>query len=200
MENEVQEAPDTANDLHSDTSIDVGARLKSLRQVHGYSQRELAKRAGITNGAISLIEQNEVSPSIASLKKVLSGFPVSLAEFFSPEPQPRAQVFYRAEELTELAGGPVSLRQIGSNFAGRKLQVLHEHYKPDSGTGQDMLTHEGEEAGIVVAGQCEVTIGSQRRILSPGDAYYFDSRVPHRFHNPGPEPCEIISVCTPPTF
>ena len=47
------------------------------------SQRELARRAGVTNGLISLIEQNRVSPSVSSLKKVLDGVPMSLAEFFT---------------------------------------------------------------------------------------------------------------------
>jgi DNA-binding XRE family transcriptional regulator len=43
-------------------NIDVGAHLKAVRKMHGLSQRELAKRAGVTNGTISLIEQNRVSP------------------------------------------------------------------------------------------------------------------------------------------
>ena len=54
-------------------SIDVGAHLRAVRTMYGLSQRELAKRAGVTNGLISLIEQNRVSPSVSSLKKVLDG-------------------------------------------------------------------------------------------------------------------------------
>jgi len=38
-------------------SIDVGARLRGIRTAFGLSQRELARRAGVTNGLISLIEQ-----------------------------------------------------------------------------------------------------------------------------------------------
>ncbi|WP_287880143.1 helix-turn-helix domain-containing protein, partial [Aquitalea sp.] len=59
--------------------MDVGARLRVVRERAGLSQRELAKRAGVTNGTISLIEQNRVSPSISSLKKVLEGMPMTLA-------------------------------------------------------------------------------------------------------------------------
>ncbi|MGH8315339.1 MAG: helix-turn-helix domain-containing protein, partial [Steroidobacterales bacterium] len=42
--------------------------LRAVRSMYGLSQRELAKRAGVTNGMISLIEQNRVSPSVSSLK------------------------------------------------------------------------------------------------------------------------------------
>jgi transcriptional regulator with XRE-family HTH domain len=51
----------------SELSIDVGAHLRAVRTMYGLSQRELAKRAGVTNGLISLIEQNRVSPSVSSL-------------------------------------------------------------------------------------------------------------------------------------
>jgi transcriptional regulator with XRE-family HTH domain len=39
--------------------LDIGERLRSLREEHGLSQRELATRAGLTNGTISLIEKNK---------------------------------------------------------------------------------------------------------------------------------------------
>ena len=61
-------------------SAQVGQQLKAVRIAFGLSQRELAKKAGVTNGMISLIEQNRVSPSVSSLKKVLDGVPMSLAD------------------------------------------------------------------------------------------------------------------------
>src|SRR5690606_15250569 len=53
------------------TRMDIGARLQRVRTARGLSQRELARRVGVTNSTISLIEQNKVSPSVSSLKKVL---------------------------------------------------------------------------------------------------------------------------------
>ena len=76
-------------------SLDVGARLKVVRKKRGLSQRELAKRAGVTNSTISLIEQNRVSPSVSSLKKVLDGVPLSLQAFFVEEVPVQQQVFYK---------------------------------------------------------------------------------------------------------
>jgi transcriptional regulator with XRE-family HTH domain len=78
-------------------SIDVGAHLRAVRTMYGLSQRELAKRAGVTNGLISLIEQNRVSPSVSSLKKVLDGIPMSLAEFFTLDFAASPQVFFRGD-------------------------------------------------------------------------------------------------------
>ena len=182
------------------TGFDVGARLRALREKHGLSQRELAKRAGVSNAIISLIEQNRTSPSVGSLKKVLDGLPTSLAEFFAMELPSRPQVFFAADELVEIGGGRISYRQVGRNLQGRALQVLHERYAKGADTGEVMLRHDSEEGAVVIRGQLEITVGDQRRVLGPGDAYYFDSRLPHRFRNVGDGECEVVSACTPPSF
>lgn len=182
-------------------SDDIGTRLKLVRQIFGLTQRELARRAGVTNGAISLIEQNRVSPSISSLKKILDGIPLSLADFFTLNFSPSDEVFFTAEELTEIAYQPeISMRLVGRRAKGRALGMLREIYQPGADTGDTMLRHEGEEAGIVVSGSLTVTVGVQEKILQPGDAYYFRSDIPHRFRNQGTEPCVLISANSPPTF
>ena len=179
---------------------DVGAHLRAVRTMYGLSQRELAKRAGVTNGLISLIEQNRVSPSVSSLKKVLEGIPMSLAEFFTLDLGGSPTVFFAREELTEIGDKSVSLRLVAARRPNRAMALLHESYAPGADTGSDMLRHEGEEGGIVVSGRIELTVGGETRVLGPGDAYYFSSAIPHRFRNTGSEPCEIISANTPPTF
>jgi transcriptional regulator with XRE-family HTH domain len=165
------------------------------------SQRELARISGVTNGTISMIEQNKISPSVASLKKILGAIGLSLGQFFSDDWQPETNAFFRADDLKELAdGATVSLRQVGHSVLNRKMQVLHERYAAGGDTGDSMLAHDGEEAGVIVRGQVEITVGNNVETLGPGDAYYFDSRMPHRFRNVSDEECEIVSVCTPPTF
>jgi transcriptional regulator with XRE-family HTH domain len=181
-------------------NVDVGARLKTIRTSFGLSQRALARRAGVTNGLISLIEQNRVSPSISSLKKVLDGLPMSLAEFFTADVTEPPQSFFSTEELLELGNPEVSLRLVAAQRPGRLLTVLHERYAVGAATGAEPLVHRGEEAGVVVRGRIEVTVGAASRVLGPGEAYYFTSTMPHSFRNVGREVCEIISASTPPSF
>lgn len=183
--------------------VDVGTRLKAIREAAGLSQRELARRAGVTNGTISLIEQNRNSPSVASLRKVLQGIPMTLAEFFSQEIPAAEQIVFRAGELVELAndhageGHGISLKQVG-DAAKWGLQILYETYPPGADTGRSMLQHTSSEGGVVISGRFELTVGEDKYILGPGDSYLFDSQQPHRFRNPFDEPCVIVSACTPP--
>jgi transcriptional regulator with XRE-family HTH domain len=180
--------------------LGVGERLREIRERAGLSQRALAARADVTNGMISLIETNRSSPSVGTLKKILDAFPMSLAEFFATGRPERPTVFFRAEELVEIGGGAISYRQVGASLQGKALQLLHERLQAGADTGEAMLRHEGEEGGVVVRGEVELTVGTATRRLRAGDAYAFPSRIPHRFRNPGRETCEIVSACTPPSF
>ena len=181
---------------------DLGFRLRMVRLRHQLSQRALAKKAGVANATISLIESGNTSPSVSALKRILAGIPMTLAEFFSDElPGMKSEVFYRAQELTEISGGEgISYRQIGSAKAGHALQILYESYEIGADTGLIMLEHEGEEGGVILSGRLEVTVGESTRILGVGDAYYFNSREPHRFRNVGTQICTLVSSCSPPTF
>lgn len=182
-------------------SIEIGAQLQSVRKHFGLSQRELAKRSGVTNATISLIEQNKVSPSVSSLKKVLDGLPMSLADFFTFEIEASAeQIFYPKVLQPDVGSGELHFHLIGANRANRKMCVLREVLLPGADTGEEMLLHDGEEAGVIVQGSVELTVGDECRVLNEGDGYYFDSQIQHRFRNISDVDAIIVSANTPASF
>ena len=180
--------------------MDIGARLQLVRKNKGLSQRELAKRVGVTNSTISLIEQNKVSPSVSSLKKVLDG--ISMADFFTLDidTRPTDQPFYGVDEQPDMGSNDIHYFLVGHHRPRRQMCVLREVMEPGSDTGSGMITHDGEEGGVVLAGQVEITVADQVRVLGPGEGYYFDCRKPHRFRNLGDCDAVIVSASTPPTF
>lgn len=189
----------TSNDT-ADDNPEIGERLRALREEHGLSQRELARRAGMTNGTISLIEQDKNSPSVASLKKILDVYPITFSEFFSIPDKTARETFYPNEMLTTLTDGPLLFRVVAGEIKNKKVQILHERYEVGADTGEEMLKHEGEEGGIIIEGKIELTVGDAVRILGPGDGYYYDSTIPHRFRNVGNAIAIIVSACTPPSL
>lgn len=141
-------------------SFDVGGRLKEIRLAAGLSQRELAARSGVTHSLISLIEQNRNSPSVASLRKILDGIPMTMVNFFDEARAPRDKVFFEAPDLLDLTSrlhqvnggesrGQMSFRQVGDAQA-HNLQILHESYDPGADTGIAMLKHDSHEGGGAV--------------------------------------------------
>ncbi|AAY91617.1 cupin domain-containing protein [Pseudomonas protegens] len=182
--------------------MDTGTRLKLVRESYKLSQRELARRSGVTNATISLIEQNRVSPSVSSLKKLLEGIPMSLADFFTFDQPPREhQYVFRANEQPDLGRDGLRLLMIGAPVANRQMRFLREQYAPGASSGEEAIVHaEGEECGLVTRGTVELTVDGQVSVLNPGDGYYFPTTLPHSFRNIGQDEAEIISANTPANF
>lgn len=180
--------------------ISTGDRLRIVRQRAGLSQRALAKKAGVGNATVSLIESDQINPSVSALKRILDAIAMPLSDFFAIDAKETDECVFKAGSLTEIGRGGISFRQIGKDLSSRALQLLYETYQPGADTGKIMLRHEGEEAGFVISGRIELTIGTKLHILTAGDAYYFSSTEPHRFRNPSSEPAIVVSACTPPTF
>ena len=123
---------------------EIGHRLKAIRTRLGFSQRHLARVSGVANATISQIEAARLNPTVSMLKKVLDGIPMSLSEFFADDFEAVDRIFFRAEELTEIADGGVSFRQVGANLHNKAIQLIKECYQPGAGTGRHSMTHEGE--------------------------------------------------------
>jgi len=181
----------------TEMSDDVGARLRALRTLRGISQRELAKRCGVTHSSLSLIEQGKVSPSVSSLKKILDAIPMSVGDFFTMDLESGRRVFYSGDDLADVGSGDVIYKLVGADRRDRALGFMIETYLPGADTGREMITHQGEEAGVVLDGEIEITIGAESRLLGPGEAYYFETNIPHRFRNPGDVACRLVSCATP---
>lgn len=179
----------------------IGGHVRELRRRRQLSSRELAARAGVSHSTISLIERDRMSPSVDTLGAIVEALGTTMAEFFSGlrDTHEHGPV-YRNEELVEI-GNPeeISYRIIGLHFLGRKMQMLVEQYQPGADSGA-IFSHDAQEAGLVLEGEIELTVGNRTWILGAGDGYYFDSNLPHRFRNAGDRLARIISAITPPSY
>jgi transcriptional regulator with XRE-family HTH domain len=191
-----------------ESAFDIGARLKAMRTAAQLSQRDLAERGGVPHAQISNIERNKISPSISTLRKILSGLGISMADFFESERTLPQGPFFGADELLDLTSkvaanaigtsdGRMFFRQIGDARV-HNLQILHEVYEPNADTGETLLQHASSEGGVIIEGELEVTVGGEVRILKAGEAYLFDSRIPHRFRDVSASRTIAISACSPP--
>jgi len=183
----------------SDTSVlAVGARLRSVREQAGLSQRELAKRAGVTNATISLIEQDSHAPSLASLHRILNAIPISMAEFFALPVSRQNALFYAEEDLVVVTRGGADLRVLGSERRDKKLQLFFERYAPGADTGEEMIVHNGETAAVIVQGTVELEVNGERHRINAGGGFQLFGKQPYRLFNVGRQTAIVVCACTPP--
>ena len=63
--------------------MEFGERLKDLRTSQNCSQKELSEKTGLTLRTIQRIENNEVKPSLHSLKMIGDALETNLSEYVS---------------------------------------------------------------------------------------------------------------------
>jgi len=171
--------------------------------MYGLSQRELAKRAGGHQRA-DLADRAEPRESVRQLAEESTRRHPDVAppEFFTLDLSTSPQVFFKGDELTDLGDRSVSLRLVAARRPNRAMSIMHEPLcaRPPI-PAPTCWRHQARRGGVVGTPAASSSPSARKsRLLGPATPYYFTSAIPHRFRNTGPEPCEIISASTPPTF
>src|SRR5512140_3787857 len=98
----------------------VGPKLRSLRHERALSQRDLAGKAGLSPNAISLIERDEISPSVATLQRLAGALGVKMGYFFSEEEATRI-LFVHAGQGPAISTHGVTIGSLGSRLKGQQM-------------------------------------------------------------------------------
>jgi len=173
-------------------SDEIATRLQHLRKMYGLSQRELAKRAGVTNSSISMIEQGRVSPSFNSLEKLLSAIPITVKDFFNLDFQSDAQSFYRSFELFEGSENGVDSYSLSEGQAKGSRALIYQVYNPQTDSGENMLMDQQVSRGIVIQGELEITVNNHCQQLEPGDGFVVEPLSPYRICNNKQEKAIVV--------
>lgn len=75
-------------------------RLRELRISRGYSQRELGKKLGMTNSAISMYERGEREPDYETLEAIADCFNVNMNYLLGRDD---ISLYYLAPEVADVA-------------------------------------------------------------------------------------------------
>lgn len=180
---------------------DIGQTIHRFREERQLSLKDLAARSGLTQSFLSQVERGLTSPSVASLRKIAQAFGAPLAALFQG-PSPQANHVVRRGQRRQLLHPGRQWRDelLTPNLQG-KLQVIWSIIEPGGGSGDEPYAHDSdEECVVILRGQLEFWVGPDHYTLEQGDSIVFESRIPHRNINPGPERAEVLWITTPPSY
>ena len=166
-------------------SIDVGGRLRELRQGIGVSMRTLARMSGLSANALSMIERGRTSPSVSTLYKLASAMGVPITAFFREEPTHKDIVFCKSTERSRVP----FMRGVweglgGETFTGR-VEPFVLTLESGASSGPFGILHSGHEFVLCMRGQISYEIENEHFLLEPGDSLLFAADLRHRWRNPG---------------
>ncbi len=182
------------------TELQLGTRIRALRQARRLTLRDVSERAGVTESFLSQVERDVTSPSIATVQRIAHALDLSIAQLFAEEPATGRVVRREARRRVAYPGLKAVDEFLTANMAG-KLQVILSTIEPGGGTGAEPYTHDSdEEVVVVLAGVLDLWVGDEHYVLREGDAITFPSRLPHWNMNHGDAPASVLFCVTPPSF
>ena len=178
----------------------IGEKIKNLRLSMELTQEDLATRADLTKGFISLLERDLQTPSLDTLELILNALDTTPAEFFA-EKGPDIVVFKPAQRvLIEDEDEPGVTREILIPGAqGREADMLLVTLQPGAVTFKEK-SHYGDECGLVREGQITICLGKDMFKASKGDAFYYTADKKHWIENRSKSRAQILWISAPPSF
>ncbi|HZH21740.1 MAG TPA: helix-turn-helix transcriptional regulator [Geodermatophilus sp.] len=169
----------------------VGPRLRALRRQRGSTLAQLSEETGISVSTLSRLESGQRRPTLELLLPLARSHQVPLDELVGapetgdPRVHPRPVVHHGITSL------PLTRRPGG-------VQAFKQVYPPGWPGGEpEQKTHEGYDWIYVLSGRLRLLLAEHDLVLGPGEVAEFDTRTPHWFGNPGPEPVEVLALFGP---
>lgn len=186
----------------SSEDFNIGVKIKALRLSRKKTLQEVADETGFSPALISQIENNNVSPPIATLSRIAKVLGVRVGYFFKDDgPEEAYEVVRKLER--------VGITRVISRTGGEHGYTYHAltHKKrdkimepflltvdPGMSGEENLYSHEGEEFLLVLEGEAEILLEGERVVLQEGDCVYFESSLRHRLLSHGQHGARVLAV------
>lgn len=177
--------------------MNIGEKLKELRNCKGLTQEELADRAELSKGFISQLERNLTSPSIATLMDILQCLGTTIGDFFQEEPE--EQIVFGRQDYFEKNDFDYQnkIKWIIPNAQKNGMEPILLTLEAGGSTYPDN-PHEGEEFGYILSGSITIHLGSKVYKAKKGESFYYSADKNHYLTSKNG--ASLIWVSAPPSF
>ncbi|MEW6666814.1 MAG: XRE family transcriptional regulator [Thermodesulfobacteriota bacterium] len=183
-----------------DTIIDVGQRVKKVREARGLTLQDVSKRTDIDVSSLSRIEDGSLAPPLGMIIRLAKALEMRMGYFISGDEERAYTVVRRKDRKVVSRYDSKKGKYYGYEFESLAPYKKDRHMEPflvtlePAKTEHERSTHDGQEFIYVLAGRMEVRLGDERHVLEPGDSIYYDSTVPHLVKCHGEEQTKILAV------
>jgi transcriptional regulator with XRE-family HTH domain len=177
--------------------VDVGGRLRRLREERDLSLRALAEKSGLAINTLSLIENGKSSPSVSTLQQLAVALQTPITAFFETE-TPKSNITYvRCDRRPRAAFEHGLLEDLGAGSSIQAVEPFVVTLEPNSGSGPQEIVHTGYEFIYCLDGRIVYTIEGYTYLLEAGDSLLFEAHIPHRWQNLNPARSRFVLVLYP---
>jgi len=185
------------------SEYNIGSKIKKLRLAKKLTLQAVARETGFSPALISQIENNNVSPPIATLSKIAKFFDVKIGIFFNEEEEELRFEVVRKNER-KLIPRVISRAGTSQGYSYESLSFRKQNKKmepfllsvTEKVSEENTYSHDGEEFLYVMKGVAELLLEDERILLEEEDCVYFDSSLRHRLLSKDGEEVRVLAVVT----
>lgn len=180
-------------------SLQVGERIRTLRNGRRMSLRQLADASQTTASFISQLERGLSGANTSTLMRICKALGIGISELFQTDEPGVSRVLTRALRPAL----PIAEHYRKTLLSRRPIQAFEVYagqFGPGGSTGERPYTHgNGHEMLLVLRGDIELTLGEDVHLMSEGDSIEYATSTPHKTRNVGTDDAEVLWIISPPT-
>lgn len=165
----------------SDTTKQIAARIREIREISDIAAGTLARKLNITEDTYLRYENGETGVPISTLYEIAGILDVELTELLTGStPRLHSYSYVKAGEapFIERYEG-YKFQNLAYNFMNKQIEPLLVTIDPEENKKMELVSHPGQEFNYVLEGRIRIILGGTEIIMSPGDSIYFDPMIPH---------------------
>ena len=158
---------------------EIGFRLKELRELRGFSAREIAEKIEIPMEEYLSYERGDKDFSFSIMYRLAEILEVDIVNILSGN-SPKLKgcsVVRKGKGMRVQKDDAYEYKHLAYTFANKKAEPFLVTIHPDDVAS--MHSHKGQEFNYVLEGTLNFRIGELSYDLEEGDSVYFDSGIDH---------------------
>jgi len=188
-------------DKKKEVYLQVGEKIKRFREDNALTLKDLADRTGLSAAVLSQIENHLISPPLGTLIRITRALELRPGHFFDQSADKPFTIVRKDERrpVSRFASKRgiqygYAYESLGHDMKDRHMEPFLVTLEPATLASPKPAAHDGEEFLFVLEGEMELTLGELSDVLQPGDAVYYDSRIPHLVQCRGKKKALILAV------
>ncbi|MEL7123502.1 MAG: XRE family transcriptional regulator [Bacteroidota bacterium] len=178
---------------------DIGKEIKAIRKKNNIKLVDLAKKANISKGLLSKIENGRTVPSLPVFLTIVKALELNPSQFFKNlDISPQKKYIHKSEEdysinqKEEEAKGFVYRSILEQGFENMSFESVILEVQPNA--KRKKVSADAFEFKYILEGKLNYQIDDEYIELKKGDSLFYDGRLPHVPHNPYEETAKMLVI------
>ena len=178
---------------------EVATRIKELREIIGFSVKQMAEKTDVTQQTYLSYESGKVDIPFSFIHKCALAFNVDMTDLLEG-----SSAKLSTYTVTRKGKGQETAKEDGIDIANlapkfkdklaEPYYVTYEYNASQQNKPIHLTTHSGQEFDLVLSGKLKVQVGDHVEVLSEGDSIYYNSSVPHGMLAVDGKDCTFVAV------